>query len=140
MTEVVHFSRATKYLLSGLLSFLIVGATVLALPAGPSMLILPAVLVVLWWRLFALKVVFAPNEFVLVGFVSVRRFPRASVLRVEEGTVVVVSKQGRERSITIPIAMSASGIADHSPDARVKQRIDAAARRWLAESAMPASS
>ncbi|PZE29630.1 hypothetical protein [Curtobacterium sp. MCLR17_055] len=131
MTEVVQFSRATKYLLSGLLSFLIVGAALLALSAGPWMLTLPAVLLLFWWRLFALKVVFAPNELVLVGLVSVRRFPRMSVLRVEEGAVVVVGKQGRERRVTIPVAVGASTITDNSPDARVKQRVDAAYRRWL---------
>ena len=131
MTEVVQFSRATKYLTYGLLSFLIIGAAVLALSAGPLMLTLPGVLVLFWWRLFALKVVFAPNELVLVGLASVRRFPRTNVLRVEEGAVVVVSKQGRERRITIPLAMGVSTITDNSPDARVKQRIDAAYRRWL---------
>ena len=131
MTEVVQFSGATKYLLSGLLSFLIVGAAVLAFSAGPWMLMLPAVLILFWWRLSALKVVFAPDELVLVGLVSVRRFPRMSVLRVEAGAVVVVGNQSRERRVTIPLAMGVSTITDNSPDARVKQRIDAAYRRWL---------
>ena len=131
MTEVVQFSRATKYLTSGLLSFLIIGAAVLALSAGPWMLTLPAVLVLFWWRLFALKVVFAPNDLVLVGLVSVRRIPRMNVLRIEEGAVAVVSKQGRERRVMIPLAVGTSTIADNSPDARVKQRIDAAYREWL---------
>jgi len=131
VTEVVQFSGATKYLLSGLLSFLIVGAAVLAFSAGPWMLMLPAVLILFWWRLSALKVVFAPDELVLVGLVSVRRFPRMSVLRVEAGAVVVVGNQSRERRVTIPLAMGVSTITDNSPDARVKQRIDAAYRRWL---------
>lgn len=131
MTEVVQFSGATKYLLSGLLSFLIVGAAVLAFSAGPWMLMLPAVLILFWWRLSALKVVFAPDELVLVGLVSVRRIPRMSVLRVEAGAVVVVGNQSRERRVTIPLAMGVSTITDNSPDARVKQRIDAAYRRWL---------
>ena len=131
MTEIVQFSGATKYLLSGLLSFLIVGAAVLAFSAGPWMLMLPAVLILFWWRLSALKVVFAPDELVLVGLVSVRRFPRMSVLRVEAGAVVVVGNQSRERRVTIPLAMGVSTITDNSPDARVKQRIDAAYRRWL---------
>jgi len=93
----------------------------------------------LWWRLFALKVVFASDELVLIGLVSVRRVPRMDVLRVEEGAVVVMRKQGRDRRITIPIAMSASKITDNSPDARVKQRVDAAYRRWVEAPATPAS-
>ena len=36
VNEVVQFSRATKYLLSGLLSFLIIGTAVLDLFAGPG--------------------------------------------------------------------------------------------------------
>ncbi|PZE65508.1 MULTISPECIES: hypothetical protein [unclassified Curtobacterium] len=136
----MQFSRATKYLLSGLLSFLIIGTAVLALFAGPWMLMLVAFLVLLWWRLFALKVVFASSQLVLIGLVSVRRVPRMSVLRVEEGAVVVVmSKQGHDRRITIPVAMGAAKINDHSPDARVKQRIDAAYRRWLAAPVTSAS-
>lgn len=139
MNEVVQFSRATKYLLSGLLSLLIIGIALLALFVDPRMLVLVAFLVLLWWRLFALKVVFASDELVLIGLVSVRRVPRMNVLRVEEGAVVVMRKQGRDRRITIPIAMSASKITDNSPDARVKQRVDAAYRRWVAAPATPAS-
>lgn len=139
MNEVVQFSRATKYLLSGLLSLLIIGTALLALFVDPRMLVLVAFLVLLWWRLFALKVVFASDELVLIGLVSVRRVPRMNVLRVEEGAVVVMRKQGRDRRITIPIAMSASKITDNSPDARVKQRVDAAYRRWVAGPATPAS-
>lgn len=139
MTEVVQLSRATRGLLSGLLSLLIIGTVLLALSSGPWMLVLALFLVLLWWRLFALKVIFASNELVLVGLVSVRRVPRMSVLGVEEGSVVVRSRQGREGKITIPIAMSASRITDDSPDARVKQRIDAAYRRWSAAQTKPVS-
>lgn len=135
----MQFSRATKYLLSALLSFLIIGTALLTIFASPWMLVLVAFLALLWWRLFALKVVFASDELVLIGLVSVRRVPRMNVLQVEEEAVVVMSKQGHERRITIPIAMSASKITDNSPDARVKQRIDAAYRRWLAAPATPAS-
>lgn len=139
MNEAVQFSRATKYLLSGLLSILMIGTVLLAVIAGPWMLVLVAFLVLLWWRLFALKVVFASDELVLIGLLSVRRVPRGNVLRVEDGAVVVMSKQGHDHRITIPIAMSASKITDNSPDSRVKQRIDAAYRRWLAAPATPAS-
>jgi len=139
VNEVVQFSRATKYFLSGLLSFLIIGAALLALFADPRMLVLVAFLFLLWWRLFALKVVFASDELVVIGLVSVRRVPRMNVLRVEEGAVVVTSKQRHDRRITIPIAMGASKITDNSPDARVKQRIDAAYRRWLAAPGTSAS-
>ena len=140
VNEVVQFTRATRYLLSGLLSFLIIGTALLAVFAGPWMLVLVAFLALLWWRLFALKVVFASDELLLIGLVSVRRVPRTSVRAIEEGSVVVVSKQDRERRITIPIAMSASRVTDNSPDARVKQRIEAAYRRWLAAPATPTSS
>jgi hypothetical protein len=139
VTEIVQFSRATKYLLSGLLPFLILVAALIGLSAGPWLFAPAAFLVLLWWRLLALKVVFASDELVLVGLVSVRRIPRANVNRVEEGTVVVLTEQDRERRVTIPIAMSASGITDNTPDAQVKQRIDAAYQRWVAASAKPAS-
>ena len=87
----MQFSRATKYLLSGLLSLLIIGTALLALFVDPRMLVLVAFLVLLWWRLFALKVVFASDELGLIGLVSVRRVPRMNVLRVEEGAVVVMN-------------------------------------------------
>ncbi|WP_395820809.1 hypothetical protein [Curtobacterium flaccumfaciens] len=131
MTEIVRFSRATDYILGGMFSFFIIGSALLALPAGPGMLAVTGLMVLLWWRALVLKVVFSPRELVLVGIVSVKRIPKSDVLRIEQGSTVVFTRRGRERRVIIPIALSASHITDNTPDAQVKQRIDAASRRWL---------
>lgn len=131
LTEIVRFSRATEYILAGVFSFFFIASALLALATGPWMLAVTGLMVLLWWRALAVKVVFSPRELVLVGIVSVRRIPRSDILGVEEGSTVIFMRRGRERRVIIPIAFSASRITDNTPDARVKQRIDAASRKWL---------
>ncbi|WFR67704.1 hypothetical protein P9139_04420 [Curtobacterium flaccumfaciens] len=131
MTEIVRFSQATDYILAGVFSFLIIGSALLALAAGPWMLAVTGLMVLLWWRALVLKVVFSPRKLVLVGIVSVRRIPKSDVVGIEQGSTVVLKRKGRERRVIIPIALSASRITDNTSDARVKQRIDAASQKWL---------
>ncbi|OII34059.1 hypothetical protein BIV02_08215 [Curtobacterium sp. MMLR14_014] len=136
MTDrVVRFTPITRLILAvGFVAFTVFCAvSALVIEDAAPMWIVAALFALMWWRFSALKVEFAPAELILTGLISRRRIPRGDVLRIEEGTTVIRSRRGHEHRIIIPIAMSYSHITDNTPDARVKQRIDRAYRRWAAE-------